>query len=202
MFDVLIVGGGVSGVSCALILGSAHNKAFAQDKEIAIITHQKASSLQDAIFYNTYGVGSAKLGSEILIESIQQLKENYPHVIQIEKEKVIGIIKKDNCFEVVTNKSSYLTKIVVVAIGSSNLFDIAGLKEYIEPHQKSLVEKNRIQLKNNDHKIADGLYVAGTLAGHRSQLAIAAGSGAAVATDILVFWNNGIETHVHDSVRK
>jgi NADH dehydrogenase FAD-containing subunit len=202
MLDVLIVGGGVSGVSCALILGSAHNKAFAQDKNIAIITHQKASSLQDAIFYNAYGIDSGKLGSEILIESKQQLKENYPHVIQIEKEKVLDIIKKDNCFEVVTNKSSYLTKIVVVAIGSSNLFEIASLKEYIEPHQKSLADKNRIQLKNKDHKVANELYVAGTLAGHRSQLAIAAGSGAAVATDILVLWNEGIETHIHDSIRK
>jgi hypothetical protein len=49
--------------------------------------------------------------------------------------------------------------------------------------------------------VAEGIYVAGTLAGHRSQLDIAAGSGAAVATDILTFWNNGIETHSHDSVR-
>jgi hypothetical protein len=57
-------------------------------------------------------------------------------------------------------------------------------------------------LKNNDHLVAEGLYVAGTLAGHRSQLTIAAGSGAAVATDILTLWNGGIETHSHDSIRK
>jgi hypothetical protein len=31
--------------------------------------------------------------------------------------------------------------------------------------------------------VAEGIYVAGTLAGWRSQLSIAAGSGAAVATD-------------------
>ena len=41
MFDVLILGGGVSGVSCALVLGSARNKKYAQNKKIAIITHQK-----------------------------------------------------------------------------------------------------------------------------------------------------------------
>ena len=28
MFDVLIIGGGVSGMSCALVLGSAHKKAI------------------------------------------------------------------------------------------------------------------------------------------------------------------------------
>jgi hypothetical protein len=43
--------------------------------------------------------------------------------------------------------------------------------------------------------------VIGTLAGWRSQLAIAAGSGAAVATDILTLWNNGVQTHSHDSIR-
>jgi thioredoxin reductase len=89
----------------------------------------------------------------------------------------------------------------VVAVGSSNSFGIEGLEQYVAPHQKSLIEKNRIQLNNTDQKVAEGIYVAGTLAGHRSQLAIAAGSGAAVATDILVGWNNGLETHIHDSIR-
>ena len=202
MFDVLIIGGGVSGVSCALVLGSAHKKAFAQDKKIAIITHQKASSLQDAIFYNAYGIDSGKLGADLLTESTQQLQDNYPHITQIEGEKAVRVSAVANGFEVETNKTVYTSKIIVVSIGSSNLFDIEGLQQYIEPHRKSLPEKNRIQLKNNDHLVAEGIYVTGTLAGHRSQLAIAAGSGAAVATDILTLWNNGIETHSHDSVRK
>ncbi len=202
MFDVLIIGGGVSGVSCALVLGSAHKKAFAQEKTISIVTHQKASSLQDAVFYNAYGIASGKLGADLLTETTQQLQQNYPHITQIEDEKVLKVMAIENGFEITTNKNTYSSKIVVVSIGSSNLFDIEGLQQYIEPHQKSLPEKNRIQLHNNDHFVAEGIYVAGTLAGHRSQLAIAAGSGAAVATDILTLWNNGVETHSHDSVRK
>ena len=35
----------------------------------------------------------------------------------------------------------------------------------------------------------------------RSQLAIAAGSGAAVATDISTLWNNGISSQSHDSIK-
>lgn len=202
MVDVLIIGGGVSGVSCALVLGSAHKKSFVQDKTIAIIAHQKASSLQDAVFFNAYGIESGKLGADLLTETTQQLHDNYPHITQIPDEKVMKVSPISDGFEVMTNKSSYTSKIVVVGIGSSNLFDIEGLEQYIEPHRKSLPEKNRIQLKNNDHLVADGIYVAGTLAGHRSQLAIAAGSGAAVATDILTLWNGGTETHSHDSVRK
>ena len=201
MFDVLIIGGGVSGVSCALVLGSAQKKVFAHDKIIAIITHQKSSSLQDAIFYNAYGVTSGKLGSEILTESTKQLQENYPHITQIENEKVISVSGEFGNFSITTNKNNYKTRIIVIGIGSSNLFSISGLEQYLEPHKKSLLEKNRIQLKNNDQKVVEGIYVVGTLAGHRSQFSIAAGSGAAVATDILTLWNNGTETHVHDSIR-
>lgn len=202
MFDVLIIGGGVSGISCALILGSAKNKPFATDKKIGIITHQKASSLQDAIFYNAYGVPSGKLGSELLSESKEHLAKDYPHVIQISDEKVSKIEGNYNDFIIATNKNTYKAKIVVIAIGAGNPFTIEGLDDYIIPHQKIVPEKNRIQLKNIDHKVAEGIYVTGTLAGWRSQLAIASGSGAAVATDILTLWNNGNHTQVHDSIRK
>ena len=202
MLDVLIIGGGVSGMSCALVLGSAHKKSFVQDKKIGIITHQKTSSLQEAIFYNAYGVPSGKLGSELLTESVQHLQESYPHVTQIEGEKVLKVVGQFLNFTVTTNKNSYQAKIIVVAIGYSNTFNIEGLMHYVEPHKKALAEKQRIQLKNEDHKVTEGIYVIGTLAGWRSQLAIAAGSGAAVATDILTLWNNGISSQSHDAIKK
>jgi thioredoxin reductase len=201
MFDILIIGGGVSGMSCALVLGSAKNKPFATDKKIGIITHQKASSLQDALFNNAYGITPGALGSELLTQSLQHLSETYPHISQIPDEKVLEIQGTFPEFTVLTNKNSYKTKILVVGIGSANTFAIEGLMKYVEPHQKSLPEKQRIQLKNTDHKVADGIYAIGTLAGWRSQLAIAAGSGAAVATDILTLWNGGTQTHSHDSIR-
>jgi NADH dehydrogenase FAD-containing subunit len=202
MFDVIIIGGGVAGMSCALVLGSAHKKAFVQDKKVAIITHQKSSSLQEAIFYNAYGITPGKLGSDLLQESTSHLQELYPHVEQIESEKVLKVEGAYPDFKIITNKNTYHTKSIVVAIGYSNTFDIDGLNQYVEPHKKALPEKQRIQLKNEDHKVADGLYVAGTLAGWRSQLTIAAGSGAAVATDLLTFWNNGIPAQSHDSIKK
>jgi NADH dehydrogenase FAD-containing subunit len=202
MFDVLIIGGGVSGVSCALVLGSAKNKPFVQEKNIGIIAHQKSSDLQNALFNNAYGILPGTLGADLLHSSLQQLSETYPHVSQILNEKIISVEGHFPDFKVVTNKNSYATKNIVVAIGFSNTFSVEGLMQYVVPHQKTLPEKQRIQLLNNDHKVAEGIYVAGTLAGWRSQLAIAAGSGAAVATDILTVWNNNVAAQSHDSIKK
>lgn len=202
MFDVLIIGGGVSSVSCGLILGSAKNKAFVTDKKIGIIAHQKASSLQNAVFNNAYGIPKGKLGADLLLETTAQLKDLYPHIEQIENEKVLSITKQTSGFLVATNLNKYTSNIVIIGIGAGNPFTIEGLEEYIIPHKKAAPEKNRIQLQNDDHFVANGIYVIGVLAGHRSQLSIAAGSGASAATDILTLWNDGKPIHIHDAVNK
>ena len=183
-FNVLIIGGGVSGISCALVLGSAKNKPFASEKKIGIFTHQKSSALQEAVFNNAYGITPGKLGAELLQESKTHLTSMYPHVVQISDEKVLKIEGEYPNFTVVSNKNTYSTQSIIVGIGSANTFNIEGLTQFVEPHQKALAEKQRIQLKNTDHKVIEGVYVIGTLAGCRSQLTIAAGSGAAVATDL------------------
>ena len=103
-------------------------------------------------------------------------------------------------FKVVTNKNEYLSNIVVVAVGYTSLMTIKGLEPFIEPHPRAVVEKDRIWLKNTDHLIENNLYVAGTLAGWRSQFSIACGSGSHVATDILTLWNGGKHTKVHDKI--
>ncbi|GAL88087.1 FAD-dependent oxidoreductase [Jejuia pallidilutea] len=200
MHDVLIIGGGAAGMSCALVLGSAKEKPFAKDKQIAIITHQKTSHLQTALFNNVLGLAPGTTGASILQSGKQQLLDLYPHVEQIDREKVLEVSKIENYFEVKTNKNSYQSKIVVIAVGYTNLMRIKGLEHYIEPHPRAAIEKDRIWLKNSDHLITEHLYVAGTLAGWRSQFAIASGSGAQVATDILTLWNDGKHTKVHDKI--
>ena len=100
----------------------------------------------------------------------------------------------------ITNKSTLSAKLIVVALGYTNAFVIKGLEDYVEAHPKTKAEKQRIQLRNTDHLVKKGIYVAGTLAGWRSQFAIATGSGASVATDILTLWNNGEHVKVHDKI--
>jgi len=201
-FDVLIIGGSAAGLSCALILGSAVNKPFAKDKKIGIISHQKSSALKNAVLNNVLGFKKGTTGDEILESGLIQLSEVYPEVVQVEKEKVTKIEGESPDFTVFTNKNSYIAKMVVVAVGPSNLFNIEGLTQFVISHHNLPPEKERIMLKNRKHLVSEGVFVAGVLAGHISQYAIAAGSGAQVATDILKVWNQGNITLIHDAVKQ
>jgi len=202
MFDILIIGGGVSGVSAALLFGSAKEKSFMADRKIGLIAHQKASSLQNALFNNAYGIAPGTLGRNLLNSSLEHLQNLYPQITQIENEKVLKISGESGNFTITTNKNSYQSKIIMIGIGAGNPFTIEGLENYIIPHKKAAPEKNRIQLENNDHLVTEGIYAIGTLAGHRSQLVIAAGSGASAATDILTLWNDGKPVQIHDAVKE
>ncbi|MEM6686851.1 MAG: FAD-dependent oxidoreductase [Bacteroidota bacterium] len=200
MFDVLVIGGGVSGMQCALVLGSAVEKPFALDKKIGIVLHQRSSHLQNALFNNVLGLPEGKIGAQILTEGQAHLATVYPHVEQIAKEKVLEISGDAGNFHIVTNKNTYQSKLVVIAMNYAKPFTIEGLEEFIAPHPRAAAKKDRICLKNDDHLVKDGLYACGTIAGWRSQFAIAAGSGAQVATDILTLWNSGNHTKIHDKI--
>ena len=145
------------------------------------------------MFFNVLGLAPGTSGKEILETGPLYLQNRYPHVLQI--EKVLEIASETGSFVVKTNKAIYISKEVVVAVGYTDLMKIKGLEKYIIPHKKALAAKNKIQLINSDHLIERGLYVAGILAGHRSQYAIACGSGAAVAT-----WKNAYHAVVHDKL--
>ena len=200
MFDALIIGGGVAGMQCALVLGSGLKKPYAANKKVGVILHQRSSHLQNALFNNVLGLPSGTLGTDVLTAGKKQLTKNYPNVSQIEHEKVISITIQKNCHIVKTTKNEYKTQVIVLALNYAKPFLIKGLEAYLEPHQSAKASKDRIQLRNENYLVTEGVYVCGTLSGCRSQFAIAAGSGASVATDILTLWNNGEHSQVHDKI--
>ena len=199
-FDALIIGGGAAGMSCALVLGSAKDKPFASAKKVGIISHQKTSHLKTALFNNVLGLPSGTLGADVLTQGKKQLAENYSDISQIEHEKVISISEHTGFYSIKTTKNKYKTTIVVLALNYAKPFLIKGLEAHLEPHQSAKASKDRIQLRNENYLVTESIYVCGTLSGCRSQFAIAAGSGASVATDILTLWNNGEHSQVHDKI--
>ena len=199
-FDALIIGGGVAGMQCALVLGSGLQKPYAITKKVGVVMHQRSSHLQNALFNNVLGLTSGTLGSDVLTAGKKQLTKNYPNVSQIEHEKVISITIQNTCHIVKTTKNEYKAQVIVLALNYAKPFLIKGLEAYLEPHQKAKASKDRIQLKNENYLVTESVYVCGTLSGCRSQFAIAAGSGASVATDILTLWNNGEHSQVHDKI--
>ena len=199
IYDVLIIGGGAAGMSCALMLGSAKNEPYAKGKKIGIIAHQRSSSLQNAVFNNVLSLEAGTTGASILKNGKQQLKDLYPEVTQIESEKVLSVSTQENTTKVTTNKSTYSANKIVIATGPKN-FSIKGLEQYMLPHSKITPDKPRTELKHENFVVTKNIYVAGVLARLRSQFAIASGSGAMVATDILCEWNNGNPVKIHDKI--
>ncbi len=119
MFDVLIIGGGAAGMSCALVIGSALEKSFANTKKVGLIAHQKTSHLQNALFNNALGLAPKTLGEDILKEGLTQLKTLYPKVSCINHEKTLELKQTKDGFKIITNKNSYTALIVVVTTGYS-----------------------------------------------------------------------------------
>ncbi len=200
MFDVLIIGGGVAGMQCALVLGSGLKKPYAINKKVGVIMHQRSSHLQNALFNNVLGLPTGTLGSNVLAAGKNQLTTNYPNITQIEGEKVISITIQNHFHIVKTIKNEYKTQVIVLALNYAKPFLIKGLEAYLDSHQRAKASKDRIQLRNENYLVTENVYVCGTLSGCRSQFAIAAGSGATVATDILTLWNNGEHSQVHDKI--
>ena len=77
-YDVLIIGGGAAGMSCALVLGSAQNKAYAHGKSIGLVLHQRSSSLENALFNNVLGLEPGTLGKDLMQQGKTQLQSLYP----------------------------------------------------------------------------------------------------------------------------
>jgi len=196
MYDVIIIGAGAAGYGCALTLSSVEDKfQWAKDKKYLMIDNGDSDILK-AKFYNLAGVTFGIKGDELLSSMKKQL-ENYKSC-QIIKENVTKIEKIDNSYIVVSDKNSYKTSNVVISTGMHK-FDIECDLIEVLPHN-DVMKPNKICLKNDNNKIADGLYVAGLASGAKTMFAIANGEGTKVACDIFKVWTSKPAV-AHDSMK-
>ncbi len=196
MYDVIIIGAGAAGYGCALTLASVEDKfKWAKDKKYLMIDEGDSDILK-ARFYNLTGV-TFGIGGDELLSSMKKQLENYKSC-QLVKESVSKIEKIDSGYKVISNKEVYLTSNIVIATGMHK-FDIECNMIEILPHN-DVMKPNKICLKNDNNKIADGLYVAGLASGAKTMFAIANGEGTKVACDIFKVWTSKPAV-AHDSIK-
>ncbi len=196
MVDVAIIGGGVAGISCALIIGSAIEKEdFAYGKSV-IILDSKHSDLNKAIINNAFGFPVGITGEEIMENAEKQIN-NYKS-LTITYDRVIKIIQENNNFKIITFQNlEFNAKIIVLSTGFKG-YSIQGLDLETIQHSKT-TKSGRVQINNDNYKIKDNLWVCGNLSGISNQFAICAGSGAKVGVNIISEWAGQWKV-IHDKI--
>lgn len=189
-YDIVIVGGGPAGLSCAITIGSAveHEMEFAKGKKVLVIDNGN-SDLKSAKLNNVPGIKRGTLGKELLEDIKNQAKE-YACVEIL--EDAVKKIFKNNSFVVQTASGNSFEADVVVLASGFKAFDIEGIElDVVENHLSP--KPGRVMIKTNKNYEAldkngnaiENLYVAGILAGFSSMFACAAGAGVQVGINIL-----------------
>jgi len=195
-FDVVIIGGGPAGLSCAITLASANDRFdWSENRRYLVIDNSGGSDLIKAEINNVAGIKKGTLGKDLLQQIKNQALE-YENV-EIREDRVIKIDETDNGYKIETeNGNIYKGDILVIATGFHN-FDIEGLDVEIVENPKS-PRPGKIMIKHNgDFKVKDNLWVAGNAAGCFTMFLAAAGSGAHVACNIMSEWA-GKNVVIHD----
>jgi len=194
MHDVLIIGGGAGGLSCAMTLASAHVKPWFGDRSIVVLDDGQ-SDLAKARLCNAPGVPMGSNGADVLAAMQSQVLQY--GVASIEHVTACTAGKTDEGWHVSSEcGGTWSARELVLATGYKR-WEIDGLPCTPTPHPRG-GKADRIMLTHDGvYCVAEDLHVAGLLGGGSSQFAIAAGIGAQVAVEILSGWA-GKRTHIHD----
>jgi thioredoxin reductase len=182
MYDVIIVGGGASGLACALTLASSRGRGWSwAEGRTYLVFDTGESDLHKAYLKNVPGV-QPMTGTRLLEVIREQIKDWGG--VEFSNEKVVEIKKEGEIYKVYTEGGKeYGAKYVVLA-GGFKEFSIKGLELEVVENPKS-PKPGRVMIKHKDFEAMPNLFVVGTLAGLSSHFTSCAGSGVEVAIEIL-----------------
>ncbi|WP_459775233.1 NAD(P)/FAD-dependent oxidoreductase [Aquifex pyrophilus] len=200
-YDVVIVGGGASGLACAITLASSQGRGWewAEGRKFLVIDNGK-SDLNRALLKNAPGVPVETLGTELLEKLREQAKALSENVDFVE-DTVVKVEGEKGSFKVHTQSGNVYEAEYVVLASGFHKFEIECEGVEVVDNPKS-PKPGRVMIKHDgDYKVREGLYVAGLLAGVSSMFTAAAGSGVQVAINILSEWA-GKPIVIHDVPKK
>lgn len=108
IFDSIIIGAGISGVTASIYLKRANLNILLLDKE-----YVGGQIVKTSIIENYPGIESIN-GADFALKLNNQIKSLD---INYQMEEVIDIVDKDDYKEVITNKNTYKTKTILIATG-------------------------------------------------------------------------------------
>jgi thioredoxin reductase len=182
MYDVIIVGGGASGLACALTLASSRGRGWSWAEGRTYLVFDKGESdLHKAYLKNVPGV--QPIAGTQLLEVIREQIKDWGGV-EFSEEKVVEIKKEGEIYKVYTEEGKEYSAKYVVLAGGFKEFSIKGLELEVVENPKS-PKPGRVMIKHKDFEAMPNLFVVGTLAGLSSHFTSCAGSGVEVAIEIL-----------------